>query len=170
MNPETSLSDTQYRMELFLRSLAPDGAKDRQDAAIARLEQLQRSDAIESYSVTLWGDRFCPETAARTDCGRSILEKIDRIRKWEETSDVSLVSGFEKRQVGSLVDDPYTVVIPPVISLAVYVDGDLYGVFPCEADGEVCTVTDFLDAFAEGKALPETPSDIRTFDPSTVTV
>lgn len=162
MSNSNSRTTSTYRVELFVRSLAPTGATDQQSAAIADLERLEEEGVIETYSVTVWGNRICPETAEATDFGRSLLEKVDRFRRWGRDNGVSLEPYFQRREIRSMVDEPYAAIVPPLMCLAVYDDaGELWGVFPCLKDEERCSIFDCLQSFEESDAVPGSPSDVR---------
>jgi hypothetical protein len=147
MNLDPTLDAQAYRMELFLRSLAPPAARNSQEVIVDRLKRLDDRNHIREFDLTVWGDRICLDVSPRTATERSIRDKVDRFRQWERRHDVSLAPGFAEREVDPLVDDAYTVFHTPVIALAVYADTNVWGVFPCEVDGEVVTVDDCLDAF-----------------------
>jgi hypothetical protein len=147
MNLNPTLDAQEYRMELFLRSLAPPAARDSQDVIVDRLRRLDDRDRIREFELTVWGDRICLDVAPRTPTERSIRDKVDRFRRWERRHDVSLAPGFVEREVDPLVDDAYTVFHTPVMALAVYAGADVWGVFPCDVDGDVVTVDECLDAF-----------------------
>jgi len=147
MNLIPTLDAQEYRMELFLRSLAPPAARDSQEAIVERLSGLDERDRIRGFDLTIWGDQICLDVTPRTATERTIRDKIDRFRLWERTHDASLAPGFDERTIDPLVGDSYTVFHTPVIALAVYAGSDVWGVFPCAIGEEVVTVDDCLDAF-----------------------
>lgn len=147
MNLDPTLDAQAYRMELFLRSLAPPAARDSQERIVGRLTRLDEQNHIREFDLTIWGDRICLDVTPQTPTERSIRDTIDRFRRWERRHDVSLAPGFAEQEVDPLVDDAYTVFHTPVIALAVYADSNVWGVFPCTVDGDVVTVDECLDAF-----------------------
>lgn len=158
MNPYPTLDPQEYRMELFLRSLSPPAARATQESIIDRLEQLDDRGGIREFALTIWGDRICLDGSPRTAMERTVRDKIDRFRRWERTHDASLAPAFTEREVDPLVGDPYTVFHTPIITLAVYVGPEVWGVFPCEVDGERVTADDCLDAFLRRGPLVEPQS------------
>jgi hypothetical protein len=160
MNSETTSpgSDSLFTAELFVRSLAPRGAHDCQQAVIDRLDRLQQNGQIESVTCTVWGDRICPETASRVTDGQKALRDIARLRRWTSKHSVSLTPFFEEREVEPIEEEPYTVIVPPILCLAISRDDELWGVFPCDKDGESLSAMDGLDALAE-ETLPEAFAD-----------
>lgn len=159
MNNETNAStpNSEYRVELFVRSLAPTGAHERQRAIIDRLVQLAEENRIGTISSTVWGDRICPETASKLTTGRSLLDDFDRLRTWAHQHDASLEPFFDERVEGSMFEDTHTVVIPPVLCLAVSKGDGLWGVFPCTNGDEIYTVMDGLDMLDDIENLPLNP-------------
>lgn len=145
-------------MELFLRSLAPAAARTVQESTIDRLKRLDDRGHIREYELTIWGDRIRLDTTPRTPTEVTLRDKIDRLRRWERRNDVSLAPGFAETEVDPLVDDAYTVFQTPVIALAVYAGSNVWGVFPCEVDGESVTVDECLDAFLRRGSLVESRS------------
>ncbi|WP_324760517.1 HTH domain-containing protein [Haloarcula sp. GH36] len=148
-NPDSSDPSPEFSVELFVRSLAPHGAHERQQAIVERLEQLQEDDCIESVTCTVWGDRICPETAPRLTDGRSVLQNIARLRTWAQTHDASLEPFFAERTVQSACEDTYTVIVPPVVCLAISRDEELWGVFPCRKADDTLSAMDGLATVAD---------------------
>lgn len=161
MNLYPTLDPEEYRMELFLRSLAPPAARTAQETIIDRLKRLDDRGHIREYELTIWGDRIRLDTTPRTPTEEGLRDKIDRFRRWERRTDVSLAPGFDEREIDPLVDDAYTVFRPPVIALAVYAGSNVWGVFPCEVDGDPVTVDACLDAFLRRGSLVESRSPGR---------
>jgi hypothetical protein len=161
MNLDPTLDPEEYRMELFLRSLAPPAARTAQETIIDRLKRLDDRGHIREYELTIWGDRIRLDTTPRTPTEETLRDKIDRFRRWERRTDVSLAPGFDEREIDPLVDDAYTVFRPPVIALAVYAGSNVWGVFPCEVDGDPVTVDACLDAFLRRGSLVESRSPGR---------
>ena len=155
MTLRPTLDPQEYRMELFLRSLAPPAARATQDVIIDRLIRLDDRDYIREYDLTIWGNRIRLDASPRTPTERTIHDTIDRFRRWERTHDVSLAPAFDEREVDPLVGDPYTVFQPPMITLAVYAGDDVWGLFPCDVGGERVTVDDCLDAFLQRGSVVE---------------
>jgi len=150
-------------VELYVRSLAPGPAGSRQEATIERLERLVDRRAVEEYAVHVWGARVAlSTTAARTDAGRFVLDRLAAFRRWAAGADASLEPFFETREThSSITGEVYATVELPVLALAEYRDGRLTGVSPHAGDDGVETVRDRLDALAgdgPGVAAGGTPS------------
>lgn len=136
------------RLELYVRSLSPGGARPQQAAVIDRLERLETEHATVDVTVTVWGKEIGTTTpAARTDAGQFILERVSEFREWARERGRSIDSFFETREVhSSITGEEYTALVLPVMTLAEYHDGSLRFVAP-SANGEtVYTVSDRVDA------------------------
>lgn len=151
-------SDSPYSVELFVNSLAPQGAHGRQQAIIDRLNRLKQEGRIESISCTVWGNRICPETAPRVTDGRNLLHEISRLQRWADRHGVSLTPFFNERTVESMDNESYRVIVPPILCLAISLDDELWGIFPCLKDGQSLSAMDGLDALAE-ETVPELFAD-----------
>lgn len=136
------------RIELYLRSLAPDTARDEQDRVVERLRRLDERGCLRSVDVYVTGTGVCGSTAAaETDPGQFLLGRIDRFESWADEQDRSLC-GFDKQCVdSSLIGETVTGITVPRIVLAEYVDGDLEFVAPSRGSA-VTTVADRLDQLA----------------------
>lgn len=144
--------DPTVRVELYVRSLAPDSGE-RQDAVAARVAGLSEQEAVDGYEVEVWGN------AVPLDVDHPLAETVARFREWAREADVELL-GLEERSTGTLVDERQVVLSLPTMALAEYRDGDLSCVAPHRRrDGTVCRVDDRLDALAER-------STVRTVKPA----
>lgn len=147
MNPNPTLDPEEYRMELFFRSLAPPATRAAQETITDRLKRLDDRGHIREYELTVWGSCIRLDTTPRTPTEEALRDKVDRFRRLEQRTEMSLAPSFGEREIDPLLDDAYTVFQTPVIALAVYADSNVWGVFPCEVDGDLVTVDACLDAF-----------------------
>jgi len=150
----TPMDDTtKPRLELYVRSLLPDGAHDRQEAVVSRLQRLDAEDLIESQSVIVWGKQVSRDSAvADTMEGRYILNRVADFKQWALSNNVSLSSFYRTHPVDSAVtEDPYTAITLPVMGLAEYEDGELVHVAPCTEGEVVHTITDRLERLERGE-------------------
>jgi len=147
------MTGTQPRIELYVRSLLPDGAHSRQEAVIERLERLDADDEIEGYSVIVWGKQIARDSAgARTEEGEYILNRVAEFKQWALSSNVSLESFYQKHDVtNDATDEPYSAVVLPVMGLAEYEGEELRHVAPCTEGEEVHTIMDRLDRLERGE-------------------
>lgn len=145
-------------LELYVRSLSPPASTAQLDAVLDRLDDLEATDRIASYSVHVWGKQVRPTTADQSTVSSDIHDRLTTFRAWAEREGMALAPSFRTKDVRlSFTDEAYTVVILPVMTLAEYVDDDLTFVAPC-TDGEtVYTVHDRLEALE--KTEPPTESE-----------
>ncbi|MXR52961.1 hypothetical protein GRX03_15280 [Halovenus sp. WSH3] len=108
---------------------------------------------IDSYEISMLGERLCYCCQCRESSGADRLrETVDQLRGWEDGG--LAASGFEERDIDSAItDEQYRVIVPPELTLGVYFDDTLAGVFPCEGEVHVYQpdtyLTMGLDQYAE---------------------
>jgi hypothetical protein len=150
--------------ELYVGSLRPDGAHERQEAVIEQLERLDRDDQIEDFSVIVWGKQVARESAAaHTEEGKYILNRVAEFKQWALSNNVSLESFYQTTEVESEVtDDAYSAMVLPIMGLAEYQEGELVHVAPCTKGDVVHTIVDRLDRLEDGQppALEQDASDV----------
>jgi len=147
------MSQTEPYIELYVRSMLPDGAGSRQEAVIDTLDELERADEIAGYNVIVWGKQIAPEsTAANTDEGRYILNRVAEFKQWALSNNVSLESFYQQTSVDSEVtDSAYEAMVLPVMGLAEYDGDELAHVAPCTKGETVHTITDRLETLEAGE-------------------
>ncbi|MEF8852593.1 MAG: HTH domain-containing protein [Haloarculaceae archaeon] len=147
------MTGTNPRIELYVRSLLPDGAHGRQESVIERLERLDAEDGIADFSVIVWGKQVAPESAgAHTEEGEYILNRVAEFKQWALSNNVSLESFYQRQTVENETSDrSYDAMILPVMGLAEYADGELVHVAPCTDGRVVHTITDRLDRIERGE-------------------
>jgi hypothetical protein len=75
------MNATAPELQVFVRSLAPNGGADRQRTVLDRLDKLTERDCIADYEVAVWGDAVARDSPlAETDAARSILDRIAAFR------------------------------------------------------------------------------------------
>ena len=152
MNQPVSDTPTPH-IELFVRSLLPNGAHERQEAVIDRLQRLDREDRIESFSVIVWGKQVARDSAAaHTEEGRYILNRVAEFKQWALSNNVSLESFYQTTTVDNEVtENTHSAITLPVMGLAEYVDGELRHVAPCTSGDVVHTITERVDRLETGE-------------------
>ena len=118
-------------VKLFTRAGAV-GTHDRVTEAIDRTRALEASGQVERCSVATWDKQVVlgDGKSGRSDRGRETLEKIEAFESWAAGRNASLYPFFEERTRGSLLTDgAETVVVLPVLCLAIYEGERLEAVF-----------------------------------------
>ena len=146
------MTETEPYVELYVRSMLPDGAGSRQDAVIDRLEELERREEIAGYNVVVWGKQIAPESAAaNTEEGRYILNRVAEFKQWALSNNVSLESFYQRTTVDSeAADSASEAMVLPVMGLAEYDGTELAHVAPCTDGENVHTITDRLERLEDG--------------------
>jgi hypothetical protein len=148
------MNQTDPYIELYVRSMLPDGAGSRQDDVIDKLDELERREEIAGYNVVVWGKQIAPESAAAsTEAGRYILNRVAEFKQWALSNNVSLESFYQRTSVDSeAADSPYDAMVLPVMGLAQYDGEELAHVAPCTDGENVHTITDRLERLDAGDA------------------
>jgi hypothetical protein len=132
------------------------------DAIIELLHEYDEKGFIDELEVKLWPEKIC----LTSDTGESsVLDHYDRFQTWADDSGVSLEPAFIRRERTPLVsDDSDTVLVLPVLCLAIRVDGELVCVAPHSTETTAYTVK---DALADIESLPRgtPPEDVSKFPP-----
>ena len=157
------MTRTDTRIELYVRSLLPDGAHDRQEAVIERLERLETEDRIDDFSVVVWGKQVARgSTAAHTEAGTYILNRVAEFKQWALSNNVSLGSFYQQGTVeNETTEESYDTITLPVMGLAEYESGELVHVAPSTRGETVYTIQDRLDRLERSEpAAVEADADV----------
>jgi hypothetical protein len=135
------------RLELYVRTLSPPGARARQEAVIGRLQRLADEGHIEEFHVTVWGKQIDPTSrVAETDQGQFILNRVAEFQQWALANNTTLESFYETReQSSSITGQELTTMVLPKMGLAAYDGSELQQVSPCDAESGVYSVSDHLE-------------------------
>lgn len=138
-------------VELYVRSLAPYGTRNEQDAIVERLLDLERRDVIDDVDLTIWGSEVCLDSAsAQVGTGRRVAERIRDFYGWCEDHRASIEPFFDLSTVeSSITGDSFHRVVPPHRCLAIYVDDRLEEVYPNTVEGNVRSLEDGLSSLEE---------------------
>ena len=135
---------TSRRVELYVRSLAPCGTRNEQDAIVERLLDLERRDVVDDVDLMVWGDAVCLDGASvRAGAGQRVAERIQDFFCWAEDREVSLEPFFTWSDVdASMSGESFRRVVPPQRCLATYVDDGLEDVYPSSVEGSLRSLED----------------------------
>lgn len=135
------------RVELFVRSLAPNGTRASQESVVERLQRLAAAGAVE-LSVHVTGGRVCPNTAvASTETGQFLLDSIDSFEMWADEHGRTLEPCFEYHVDETAIDGSDCSGIEfPALAMAEYDAAGLRFVAPSGDGTSTTTVRDRLDS------------------------
>jgi hypothetical protein len=112
------------------------------DDTIETLREYAEQKMVDEFDIEPWPDEV--DLGAETD-GESVREYYDQFQRWADREGTSLEPGFLHRERTTLVSDsPDRVLTPPVVCLAIRVDGELVRVAPHSTGTTAYTVEDAL--------------------------
>ena len=134
-------------LEVFVRSLAPTSGQERQRAVLAHLDRLDSEGLIDGYDVHVWGDAVAADSAASdTAAGRGVRTRVAAFQQWALSENVSVQPFFEtSTQSSAMTGEERTVISLPELTVAEYEGGELNGMAPHRADGDVVSVRDYVE-------------------------
>ncbi|WP_299268757.1 HTH domain-containing protein [Halorientalis sp.] len=135
------------RLELYVRTLSPPGARTRQEQVITRLQRLEDEGYIADFYVKVWGRQIDPTTkAAETDQGAFILNRIAEFKQWALANNTTLESFYQTHEQSSTITgQDHTTMVLPKMGLAEYHGSELEQVAPCTTGDDVHSVVNHLD-------------------------
>lgn len=155
-------SDVDLRVEVFVRSLAPTPAAHvAQVDLVKAVNDLADGGPLADTTVSVWGDRLCRcDTCRDTSAGRAMLDRVRAFEAWAAAVPAAVTVPFDRRCLAcGFTGAEADVIVPPGVTIAVYGDASLLGVFPCEVDGESISVAEGLERLR----------NVRRVDPAAVT-
>jgi hypothetical protein len=157
----TQPSPDDIRLELYVRTLSPPGARSRQEDVLERLQRFEEDDHIDDFYVKVWGKQIDPTTrAAETEQGQFILNRIADFQQWALANNITLESFYQTHeQSSSITGEEHTTIVLPKMGLAEYHGTELQQVTPCTDGDVVQSVTDHIDDLHRRLAGPPSGSD-----------
>lgn len=126
-------------VDCYVRATAP---RILVDDIIDTVHTYDEAGLLEECTVEIWPDNICL-TGGREDT--AILSRYRQFQAWADREGVSLEPGFRRRERTSLVsEDSETVLVLPVVCLAIRVHEELVGVVPHTAGATSYTIEDAL--------------------------
>ncbi|SEM98586.1 hypothetical protein SAMN05216388_100184 [Halorientalis persicus] len=152
------------RLELYVRTLSPPGARTRQEQVLERLQRLEDEGHVDDFYVKVWGRQIDPTTkAAETDQGEFILNRIAEFKQWALANNTTLESFYQTHeQSSSITGQDHTTIVLPKMGLAEYRGGELAQVAPCTDGDDVHSVVNHLDDLERRLADQPTTSAAAT--------
>jgi hypothetical protein len=154
------------RLELYVRTLSPPGARSRQEAVVDRLQRLEDDDHVDDVFLKVWGKGIDPTTsAAETEQGQFILNRIAEFQQWALANNTTLDSFYQARQQSSsITGEEHRTIVLPNMGLAEYHGDELKQVAPVATGDETYTVSDHLDEL-ERRLTRETTAQATAVTP-----
>jgi hypothetical protein len=124
---------------------------ERQGSVIDELDRLETAEAIDGYRVRVWSglvptDGPLSETAFHRSAARAARE----FEAWADDHERPVEVPIERESVASeLTGTEYHVLRPPAVCVALYRDGDLTAVYPCDVEGDRHSIPDVLDRIGD---------------------
>lgn len=140
---KTKPESNELAVELYMCA-SIHGAYEKQTEVIRRIESLVESGVVDAFDRYNWARRISP--SANGPWAEVAQEKYDEFRNWARSNDRRIEPTFAQRTVrNEFVDEEYEIIQFPVITVAVYEDGDLDILAPSlDEDGNAYTVDDCL--------------------------
>jgi hypothetical protein len=135
------MTENAIRAVLRLRTLGPSGLNPPQIEVVDCLRALAEDGSIDDLDVDVWGASMGVARTADRDPGR-VRETVTEYERWAADRGYTLRPAFDRRNPRSAGDGAgsHDRVVTPLLTLAVYVGGELRAVYPHVDDGDVRTV------------------------------
>lgn len=131
------------RLEVFVREDVPGPTTAHLERLLDRFARLQEGDAVDSVAVHRWPKRIAVDGDEPAD--PVARDRYAEFSAWARERGVDLYPFFDTRECYSMATArQYTALVLPVLSVGVYVDGDLRTVLPHESGDTTYTVVDYL--------------------------
>lgn len=143
-----TITNTPPTVELYVRSLAPNGALRSQVERIQRLEELVEAGRIEDFDVRVVGRGVVHEACCTlTPTGQLLGDRLADVRAWVTENDATM-PGVETTSVSEspLTDAAYTVTTIPENMLVEYQNDRILVISPATLGDTHFSVDDHLDA------------------------
>lgn len=136
----------QNSLALYVRSLSPSpGGHDRRSHLRELTRNVSSQSPVDSIEVSVLGEEICLcDQCLEAVVDEEILRTVNELRGWRGGG--IRANGFTVREVDSAItEEQYRTVVPPEVSVGVYVENSLVGVFPCAAEGDTYSPEDFFE-------------------------
>lgn len=133
------------------------------DAVESNLELLKRCESgplVDRVVLRGWPESV--RVGGEESPTREVIRQFEQFEAWGDRHGVSVRPAFETRTRCSIADDEHTVLVTPLLCLAVYRDRELSAVFPHTDDGETHTVRAAIETLLAGELPGPTQPSKRT--------
>lgn len=150
-NEQPARPETWRHVEIWVRGEPQHCVSEAKKSICEEVDEIREADVIHSFDVHHWSNVTETSGTATTSHETICRETITAFENWADEHGYTLEPAFQTRNVSSLVTErERSVLVPPILSLAVY-DGDgLRAVFPSADERGVHTVADGLEHLRSG--------------------
>lgn len=139
--------DTRPRIELLIREGIQPALQEQVDRHCERAGALVQLGAASTVETSVWGTHIPIDDGVDTGCAER--ERYADYREWADGAGVELDPAFSTHRTHSLVSDRhYRVVTVPCVTMALYDEDRLVGVYPHRQGETVRTVADGIAALS----------------------
>jgi len=151
------------RLVLYIRERYPAALADTIQTIRERCAQLEAAGTLDGYQLEHWPPSTSTGEHTLAEPQPSRREQVATFETWAADNGYTLEPAFHTHTITSTLlsqDVRYEHVSVPLVTLALYDDGELTGVAPCSDGGRTYTVRDGLAALeaAAFTAFPEPPA------------
>lgn len=142
-------ADTDRRLELYIRDSYPAAVSETIHTIRERCTRLDTQNVVDDCRIDHWPP--CTP-ASTTDLAAEQASRHDRVtllQAWAADNDYSLEPAFDTHTVTSSLLDrelSYEHISVPLLTLVLYDDDEVCGVFPCTSEHRTYTVDDGITA------------------------
>ncbi|SEO90279.1 hypothetical protein SAMN04487948_10746 [Halogranum amylolyticum] len=153
---DTVTATHELTLELLVRSQSGTGARDKQQALIETLAELEEDGVIDEFVVRVCGSEVCMQMPPdHGPNGESVVSLVSQIQEWAADRGVSIERVFREKTIrSSILEDERTVVRLPQLSLLVFEDESLEAVYPCHQGESFYSVGECVTTLRDREQSP----------------
>jgi len=136
-NQRSDQGQTQ-KIHIFVRSVSPTpGLHAHRKQLMDNIEEAHTREWVDEYELSVLGEDICLCDACESmRAANNVSDMVEQLRTWRTGG--MKACGFTERVVAnSITDETYRTVTPPDITVGVFSENSLAGVFPCRVEGTV---------------------------------
>lgn len=143
-------------LDVYVRSVEPKyGTREYRRRVMDGVSDLAAEGTVDGYDVHVWGDRL------ELGGGSAHGGDLEGFRRWAGEQGATLP--FEVRECHSrIVDEEFSVLVPPCVLVAVSREDGLVGVVPCREPDRTTSVADLLALLAEPDGVDDRRASAST--------
>jgi hypothetical protein len=141
---------TTHRVTAFVRSFAPaPGQHNNRARVLSELNSAVEAGPLDDCRSTVLGDQICRcQDCQQAPEAMGLLEITETLATWGGGG--LNATGFDERVVRSAITgEEYRVIVPPELSVGIYADDSLVGVFPSVTETGLFRPVDYVSTLVE---------------------